>query len=371
MKRFCVAFTRAQEQEDAFNEVSQQLDKQKACPKLIIFNTTGDYFWFFSTNLKKKYSDATIIGCTSSDNFSSSGYDKTGAGVMAIYSGVDVASGILFEIHRHPRNYMVHLKRAISHFSSFENTCCLEFMNSFSKGEELVLDTFASEFESRGIPVIGCSAGTPDLTKPTLVSLDGIVYQDSCVFVLIKNLNGSIHTYKENIFKKMGISIVPTDVDCDERIIYEFDDKPAADVLSDVLDVPLEKLTDTLSIHPVGKMNSGDLQVTKLGEVHKDGSIFCYSQVYNHTKLELLELDDVPEIWNKTLTELKGLKKKDSFMIGVNCASRAQILKQKNLYDIFYKNLTLISSNFLGVSGYGEQINTENLNQSMLYLIFD
>ena len=371
MKRFCFAFTRAEKQEDAYNEVSQQLGKIKTCPKLIIFTTTSDYFWFFSTNLKKQFNDATIIGSSSSENFSSLGFADTGASVMAIYSGIDVSSGILFEIHRHPRNYMVHLKRAVSHFQSFENTVCLAFMNSFSKGEELVLDTFACEFDKRNIPVIGCSAGIPDTSKPTLVSLDGIVYQDSCVFVLIKNLMGPVHTYKENIFKKMGVSVCPTDVDCDERIIYEIDDKPAADVLSDVLDVPLEKLDDELLIHPVGKGRDDDLLVTKLGEINKDGSIFCYSQVYNHTKLELMELDDIQSIFETTAEKLKSLKKKDSFMIAINCASRGELLKKMNMYEKFYDNLKLISSNFLGVSGFGEQLNTVNLNESMLYLIFE
>ena len=371
MKRFCFAFTRAEKQEDAYNEVSQQLGKIKACPKLIIFTTTSDYFWFFSTNLKKQFNDATIIGSSSSENFSSLGFADTGASVMAIYSGIDVSSGILFEIHRHPRNYIIHLKRAMSHFDSYENTCCLEFMTSFSKGEELVLDTFSYEFEKKNIPVFGSSAGTTDVTKPTLVSLDGIVYQDSCVFVLIKNLNGKIHTYKENIFKKMGITIVPTDVDCDERIIYELDDKPAADTLCDVLNVSLDELPEVLKSHPVARVLPDDLLITELGEVHKDGSIFCYSQVYNHTKLEILEVDDIHAKWAKTQKDLKGFHKKDSFMIAVNCASRVQQLKQRGLYEDFYKTLTQISSNFLGVSGFGEQLNTVNLNESMLYLIFE
>lgn len=39
----------------------------------------------------------------------------------------------------------------------FENTCCLEFVTSFGKGEELVLDTFEEVLEGTGIRVAGGS----------------------------------------------------------------------------------------------------------------------------------------------------------------------------------------------------------------------
>ena len=47
--------------------------------------------------------------------------------------------------------YKAHIKQALDKLSSFENTCCLEFVTSFGKGEELVLDTFEEVLEETGI----------------------------------------------------------------------------------------------------------------------------------------------------------------------------------------------------------------------------
>lgn len=53
--------------------------------------------------------------------------------------------------------YKAHIKQALDKLSSLENTCCLEFVTSFGKGEELVLDTFEEILEGTGIRVAGGS----------------------------------------------------------------------------------------------------------------------------------------------------------------------------------------------------------------------
>ena len=244
-------------------------------------------------------------------------------------------------------------------------------MNSFTKGEELVLDTLSYELGKKNIPVIGSSAGLSDFKEQSLVSLNGDVFVNTCVFVLIKNLKGKIYTYKENLFKETGKSVVTTDVDCDERIIYELNDKPAADILADKLKVSLDLLPDYLKSHPLGRTIGNELYITETGKIHEDGSVFCYSQVYNNTKLSILEMDNIQETWKKTVANVKPLVQKTSFMFVVNCFLRANLFKDLNCYNDFWNTLNSICPSYMGVSGFGEQLNTVNLNQSMILLIFE
>ena len=370
MERCVVALTSSSVNEEAYSEIQTQLDAHEVSPLLLIVFSETDMLWFFSQKLQHRYPDAVVIGSSTYVNYNSEGYSHCGASVMAVSSGVEVSAGLLFDIDRHPAMYKEHIRLALEKLSSYENTCCLEFMTAFGKGEELVLDTFEDALEGTGITVAGGSAGTSLERSDTCVALNGAVYKQSCAFVFIHNLNGKISFFRENIFKPTSYRFTATYADCEERTVMEYDGEPAATVLSRALNVSFEDLKQELALHPMGRIVDGSINITEADEVFPDGSISYFSTIYNHTKLLLLETDNIKRVWNETVQRVKNEIEKPSFTVSINCLSRSKLFEEESIFGEFV-NVLRNYGNFIGISGYGEQLNFIHLNQTMILLVFE
>lgn len=371
MKRSIVAYSSGYNKEDNFIECCKRIDSENIIPKLIIFSSDYDNFWFYAKELKEKYPETISIGSTSYILFSSEGTARNGLSIMAIYSDIECSANLLFEVNRHPANYTNHINIALSQLSSTENTCCLEFTTAFSKGEELVLDTFEQKLAGKHIPIIGSSSGASADKSDTLVGLNGNVYKNTCAFVFIHNLRGKIFLYRENIYKKTKYQFTATDVDCEERKVYEYDNIPAADILADTLGVELENLPEEMIKHPMGRIVGENTFITECDKVFPDGSLSYFSRIYNLTKMVLLEVADFNEVWTKTANTVHAQIENPSFSIVINCMSRTKLFEQTNTFEDFRTQLSANYGNFIGFSGYGEQLNYIHLNQSMVLAVFE
>ena len=370
MERCVVALTSSSVNEEAYKEIQTQLDANEVKPILLIITTEVDMLWYFAQKLQQHYPDAVIIGSTTYINYSSEGYSHCGASVMAINSGIEVAAGIIFDVDRHPSMYKAHIKQALDKLSTYENTCCLEFVTSFGKGEELVLDTFEEALEGTGIRVAGGSAGSPSDRRESFVSLGKDLYKQSCVFVFIHNLEGKIGFFRENVYKPTSYKFTATYVDCEERLVVEYNNKPAAEILAQTLNVPLDQLKDNLFQHPMGRLVDGDIFITSADQLFEDGSISYFSRIYNHTKMLLLEPDDVRRVWKETANRVSDQMKDTAFSISINCFLRTMLFESENCFGEFVNQLRSYG-HFIGVSGYGEQLDFIHLNQTMVLLVFE
>lgn len=370
MERCVVALSSSSVNNEAYSEIQTQLDILEAAPKLIVFFTEKDMLWFFSKQLQSRYPDAVVIGSSTYVNYSSEGYSHGGASVMAVSSDIEVSAGLLFDINRHPAMYKAHIKAALDQLSSCENTCCLEFMTAFGKGEELVLDTFEEVLDGSGIMLAGGSAGAETDSKETFVALNGEIYKNTCAFVFIHNLKGKICFYRENIYKPTSHRFTVTYADCEERTVMEYDGEPAALVLSRILNVPMSELKNELASHPMGRIVDGSINITEADDVFPDGSISYFSTIYNHTKLLLLETDNIRRVWDETVQCVQNNIEKPSFTIAINCLSRSKLFESKSIFGEFV-NVLRNHGKFIGLSGYGEQLNYIHLNQTMILLVFE
>ncbi len=370
MDRCVVALTSSSVNEEAYSEIQTQLDSHESTPILIVFFAEFNMLWYFSQKLQKRYPKAVVIGSSTYVNYNSEGYSHCGASVMAINSGIEASAGLLYDIDRHPGMYKAHIKQALSNLTSLDNTCCLEFMTAFGKGEELVLDTFEEVLQDTGIVVAGGSAGAEVEQPETYVALNGEIYRKTCAFVFIRNLNGKIGFYRENIYKPTSCRYTVTYADCEERLVLEYDGEPAADILSRSLNVPREKLMAELESHPMGRVVDGTINITEAENVFEDGSISYYATIYNHTKLLLLEPDDFRRVWNETVQRVLNDFEKPSFTISVSCLSRSRLFENKSCFGEFV-NVLRNYGKFIGLSGYGEQLNNIHLNQTMILLVFE
>lgn len=371
MNNSVIALSSSSNQDEALSEVLSQLESKGIKPKLILLFSENAIFAYCSKRIYEAYPDAIVIGATTYVSFCSEGYSHSGLSVMAIDEDIECSCGLLFDVKSYPSMYKNHITNALNKLSSYENTCCLEFTTAFSNAEDLVLDTFQEAIEGKSIPVVGASAGSMSIgDKDSLVCLNGDVYVNTCAFVFIHNLNGRIKILKENIFKPTNYSFMVTDVDCDEQLVYEYDGKVAADQLMEKLGVDVDELPSTLDIHPMGRIIDEDVYITAVDKINDDGSICYYARIYNHTKMVLLELDDIPRVWKETVNKAKKEIKEPSFVLSLNCIGRSSIFEINNCFGDFVNSLRNVGK-FIGISGYGEQLGTIHLNQSMLLVIFE
>lgn len=371
MDNSIIALSSSSNQDEALSEVLSQLETKCVKPKLILIFSEYKIFAYCSKKIYEAYPDSIVIGSTTYISFCSEGFSHSGLSVMAIEEDIECSCGLLFEVNSYPSIYINHIKKALNKLSSYENTCCLEFTTAFSNAEDLVLDTFQEAIEGKDIPVVGASAGTMSIgNKDSLVCLNGDVYINTCAFVFIHNLNGRIKIIKENIFKPTNHSFIVTDVDCDEQLVYEYDGKIAADQLMEKLNVDVDELPNTLNLHPMGRVFDDDIYITATNKINDDGSICYYTRIYNHTKMVLLELDDIPKVWKETVSKSKKEIEKPSFVLSLNCIGRSSIFEIKNCFGDFVNVLRDVGK-FIGISGYGEQLGTIHLNQSMILVLFE
>lgn len=371
MKRCLVTCSSSLSKEANIEHCYQEISAENAKPILLIFFSEEEDFWYYAQELHKAFPDTISIGSSTYINFSSAGFSQSGLSVMAIFSGIECSAGLLFEIDRHPKNYIAHVKNAINQISSLENTCCMEFSTPFSNSEELVLDTFKTVLGDKNVPLFGGSSGLVNKNNNGFVALNGDIYKNTCAFVFIHNLNGKIFLYRENIFKETPLHFIATDIDCEDRKVYEYDEQPAADVLSKALKVDLENLQEALLQHPMGRIVNNQIFITDSDKIFPDGSISYFSRIYNHTKMVLLEPDDFERVWAETAEEVNKNILSPSFTIAINCFSRTILFEKENKQYVFVSTLKRNYGDFIGLSGYGEQLDFVHLNKSLVIAVFE
>lgn len=68
--------------------------------------------------------------------------------------------------------------------------------------------------------------GVPDGKKP-VVAYNGRVFEDACVYAIIKNTTGKVGVFKENIYeKKTDKYHFASKVDTLKKAVIEFDGRP-------------------------------------------------------------------------------------------------------------------------------------------------
>lgn len=370
MERCIVALSSNSNQNEAYSEIVMQLKAQNAVPKLLIVFSEKNILGYCAKQLQKDFPEATIIGSTTYVNFSSEGYSHSGLSVMAINDGIECVPGIIFEVDRYPELYKNHIKLSLEKLSSYENTCCLEFTTAFSTGEDLVLDTFEGVLKDTGITVVGGTSGSESDDNETFVTLNGELYRNTCVFVFIHNLNGKIKFFKENLFNSTKEKLVVTDVDCETQLVCELNSEPAAYKLAELLNVSVNELADEFENHPMGRIVNNDIFITEPNKVLEDGSVSFYTRIYNHTKMYILEHRDMNEVWKETSVRVKDEIPSISFCLSINCMLRSKYFEKNSKFGEFVNNLRQFGT-FIGLSGYGEQLDYFTLNQTMILVVFE
>lgn len=353
------------------NEAVSEATAGLASPKLILFFSDVLHFEEYTEKIRDKFKDSIILGSTTFAGFCKDGAYRDALLVMGIENGIECQADVLEEVNRYPLKYVDRVTGCVDKFRDVSNTVCFEISTALISCEELVLTTLNSVLEGKKIPVFGGSAGDHGRAEKTMVSFNGKVYENSCVFVIIKNLGGKIKFYRENIYKPTTHYFTATKVDVRNRIVHEYDNKPAAKVTAEALNTTVKELPKYLDSYPLGRIIGSDMYITANQMVTKNDGMAYHARVYNNSKMVLLEPDDYKKVINETINKVKKEVPSPSLAIMVNCLARSILFEGDGFLNEFAKKMGGALGNYIGFAGYGEQLGEQHFNQTMVLAVFE
>ncbi len=311
--------------------------------------------------LEKLYPNVPSIGCIGMS------YDtrivEKGVGVIAFSDGVLAAANALEQVSVMPVKYIHRLEEDIHRVNgSQKDTVCIDFCTG---NDACALTTIDTALKRNGISLVG---GTGDAGK---VSANGKIYEDAAAdYAIVKNKNGRVKTYKENIYHQLGnYRFIASNTDRANYIIGSLNGKPAKQVYQSILHVTdREILTQTFK-NPFGKINGDDTCIISIKEV-AGNSLACFRQVNDSDVLILLELGDFQATVKETIQTICREFPKRSAVFSVNCLFRYKLFSERNYMNTYLQEMAALGSH-AGLVGYGEHYNNRFVNQSMTCVVFE
>ncbi len=287
---------------------------------------------------------------------------ENGVGVIAFSGGVSATANVLEQVSVMPVKYIDRLEADIRKINgSKQDTVCIDFC---SGNDACVLTTIYTSLRSRGIQLVG---GTGDGGK---VSANGRIYQNSVAYALVRNQNGRVKTYKENIYHQLGnYRFIASNTDRANYVIGSLNGNPAKQVYQSILNVTDQQILTQTFKNPFGKLNGSDTCIVSIKEV-SGNSLACFRQVNDSDVLVLLELGDYPAIVRETIQNICRDFPKRSAVFSVNCLFRYKLFTEQRYMETYLQEMGKLGSH-AGLVGYGEHYNNQFVNQSMTCVVFE
>lgn len=338
------------------NEAVRGLSK----PQLIMLMSNKEQFEEHVKKLEALYPGVPSIGCIGMS------YDTSvveqGVGVLAFTDGIAAVADVLEEVTVMPVKYIERLERDVAKVdASQRDTICIDFC---SGNDACVLTTIYSVLKQRNIGLVG---GTGDAGK---VSANGKIYEDAVAYAFVKNLNGKVKAYKENIYHKMqNHRFIASRTDKAKYILGELNGKSAKRVYQDILHVSEKEITTQTFKNPFGKINGDDVCIISIKEVDGD-ALACFRQVNDSDVLMLLELGDYRATVKETIQMIRRDFSRISAVFSVNCLFRYLLFSDNHYMQEYLQDMGTLG-NHAGLVGYGEHYNNRFVNQSMTCVVFE
>ena len=329
-------------------------------PQFIMLLSNSDQFESHVKTLEKLFPKIPSIGCIGM-SYAATIAEK-GVGVIAFYDGVSASANVLEQVSVMPVKYIHRMEEDIQKINGTQkDTVCIDFCTG---NDACALTTIHTALRKYNISLVG---GTGDAGK---VSANGKVYTDAVAYGIIKNHNGRVKTYKENIYHPYkNYRFIASNTDKANYIIGSLNGKPAKQVYQNILHVTDQEILTRTFQNPFGKLNGNDTCIISIKEV-SGNALACFRQVNDSDVLILLELGDYKAIVQDTIQKIRQDFPKRSAVFSVNCLFRYKLFSQQNYMQKYLQEMTALGSH-AGFVGYGEHYNNRFVNQSMTCVVFE
>ncbi len=343
--------------------------------KFVWFTTTVAAFAETSQKMQARFPHSIVMGTTSIAAFSNAGIFHDTLEVLAIESGIECVGNVLEEADCCPLKYVERVQEAVRKLGTHraDDTICLTATNGLISCEESVLAVLNSVLRKEHIPVFGGTAGDRGLAEKTLVSLNGKVYEKASVFVLIRNLGGRIHLYRENIYKPICEPLTATKVDAFTRKVMAYDGRPASEMEAKMHGLTTSQMDrNFLDSNPVGRIIGKDMYIIANDDMDTDRQTMKYhARIYENDQIVMLQPDDYRQVNRETMQKIKQDVPRPTLSIMVNCLARTLLFESEGYADEFFRSMGTVLGDYIGWGGYGEQIYEQHFNQTMIAAVFE
>lgn len=354
-------------------EISSELytSLANAKPKLLVFFTSSTIDPVeFNAELEKLFPGIPAIGCTTAGEIVSGKMLKNSVVMMSLDSDIlnDVAIGIVENVN--DTNQIAPV------FSQFEkhfgtNMTALDFntfvgiilIDGLKGAEETIMDKIGTLTD---VTFIGGSAGDDLAFKQTNVFANGKVYTGAAILALLK-VNHGFDTIKTQSFTITDKVLVATKVDEKNRIVHEFNNKPATEAYAELLGFSVNELPNHFMQYPVGVISPDGQPFVRSPQQVKGSSICFYCNIKAGMELRILKSTDIIDDTRTAIQSKINEIGKISGIINFHCILRTLELEQEKLtlqYGDLFKAIPSI-----GFSTYGEQY-IGHMNQTSTMLVF-
>lgn len=341
-------------------------------PKLILYYSPADKFGEYTKLLHTKFPNSICMGATTIVSITREMASKTDLMAVGIEQGINCSAGVLEDADTYPVKYASRVVNCVRELGSRSNNICLEFTTALKCAEESVLSTLNSVLLEYNIPVFGGSAGDDTSGVITYVALNGRVYENSSVFCLIHNESGPIHVFRENIYKPVtGNILTATKVDYVNRTVKEYDHRPATEVFAKELGVSESEISKYFDTNPMGRIIGGEMYITANCADTKDRGMTYHARVYNNSRLVVLEPDNYREVVERTKEKIRKEVPHPSFAIMCHCLARTLLFEGDGYLQKYVQSMGEVLGDYVGFSGYGEQLGRQQFNQTMSVIVFE
>lgn len=329
-------------------------------PQFIMLFSNNPQFEAHVKELEKLYPNIPSIGCIGM------GYHakvvESGVSIIAFCGGISATANVLEQVSVMPVKYIHRMEEDIRKVNAAQqDTVCIDFCTG---NDACALTTIDTALKRNGISLVG---GTGDAGK---VSANGKVYEDAVAYALVKNHNGCVKTYKENIYHQLGnYRFIASNTDRAKYIIGSLNGRPAKQVYQEILHVTDKEILTQTFQNPFGKINGDDTCIISIKEV-AGNALACFRQVNDSDVLILLELGDYKAITKQTIQTICREFPKRSAVFSVNCLFRYKLFSEKNYMQTYLNEMSALGSH-AGFVGYGEHYNNRFVNQSMTCVVFE
>ena len=329
-------------------------------PQFIMLLSNDTQFEEHVAALEKRYPGVPSIGCIGMSYRTS--VVERGVGVIAFSDGVSAAANVLEQVSTMPVRYIRRLEQDMQKVGGSErDTVCIDFC---AGNDACVLTTINTVLRKRGISLVG---GTGDQGK---VAANGRIYEDAVAYALVKNQNGRVKTYKENIYHQMGdYRFIASNTDRANYILGSLNGQPAKQVYQNIRHVKDQEILTRTFQNPFGKVNGDDTCIISIKEV-KGNALACFRQVNDSDVLILLELGDYQAITKETIQKICQEFPHRSAVFSVNCLFRYNLFSERGYMQAYLQDMASLG-NHAGFVGYGEHYNNRFVNQSMTCVVFE
>lgn len=329
-------------------------------PRFIMLFSNNNQFETHVKALEKLYPKIPSIGCIGMGY--STGVIEGGVCIVAFCGEISATANALEQVSIMPVKYIHRLEEDLQKINaSHQDTVCIDFCTG---NDACALTTIDTALRRNGVSLMG---GTGDAGK---VSANGKIYTDAVAYALIKNHNGRVKTYKENIYHQLGnYRFIASNTDRANYIIGSLNGRPAKQVYKEILHVTDQEILTQTFQNPFGKINGDDTCIISIKEV-AGNALACFRQVNDSDVLILLELGDYKATTRQTIETICREFPRRSAVFSVNCLFRYKLFTEKNYMNTYLQEMSALGSH-TGFVGYGEHYNNRFVNQSMTCVVFE